>query len=358
MSIFASKILSLILVPFLATSSFFAGLAGQGQTFGASLPQAPAVFETSLLSAITQSATTMILNANSVRGGSSLSGFNCFTIDEGSAQREDVCGTVSGTTVSSMTRGIDPISGTTTNATLQFQHRRGAQVKITDFPVIQIMRNQLAGADTIPRPIFYASGVSPSTADDLTDKGYVDGLAFSSIITGANFPNSNTLVWYDGTNLRSTTTNPLFVGAIVATSTTATSSVAQALGIATTSPWTKLALGAGAVTVVEQRLSTSTNMTVDWRTSNTQLLQTGVSATTIGFTGFVAGQQLKLIVCNPGSTAGAITFTGVDWVGGALPTQSTATSTCDVWSFLATQATSTQATSSLKIFGAVTNGFQ
>lgn len=162
MSIILTKIISVLLTPFIAISGFFSHIAPQ--PLGVALPQGPAVFETSLLSAITSSATSLTLTANSVRGGSSLSGTNCFTIDEGKAEREDVCGTVSGTTVSSLTRGIDPLTATTTNATLQFAHRRGAQVKITDFPLIQIMRHQLNGSDTFANPLSYASSTLLLTA--------------------------------------------------------------------------------------------------------------------------------------------------------------------------------------------------
>lgn len=60
---------------------------------------------------------------------------------------ECVCGTVSGTTVSSFTRGIDPVTATTTNATGQFAHRKGANVKITDFPIIQRLRQLANGSE-------------------------------------------------------------------------------------------------------------------------------------------------------------------------------------------------------------------
>jgi hypothetical protein len=43
---------------------------------------------------------------------------------------ECVCGTVSGTTVSSFTRGIDPVTATTTNATVQFAHCKGAKSRL------------------------------------------------------------------------------------------------------------------------------------------------------------------------------------------------------------------------------------
>lgn len=178
-------------------------------TLGAALPSGVAVFETALQSPITSSATTMTLAANAVSGGSVLSGFNCFTIDEGSSQAEYVCGTVSGTTVSAMTRGIDPITATTTNATLQFAHRRGADVKITDYPLIQIMRNQLNGSDTIPNVVLYTTGtgcVTGSASNSLCDKSYIDTRAsagaanatesvngISQLATGAQAASSTSL---------------------------------------------------------------------------------------------------------------------------------------------------------------------
>lgn len=146
---------------------------------GASLPSGVAVFETSLQSAITTSATSMTLAANSVQGGSTLSGFNCFTIDEGSAQAEYVCGTVSSTSVTGMTRGVDPVTATTTNATLQFAHRRGANIKITDFPLIQIMRNQLNGIESISNIMVYNQNFTFASDTQIVSKKYVDGLAIA-----------------------------------------------------------------------------------------------------------------------------------------------------------------------------------
>lgn len=149
------------------------------QNFGAALPAATAVFETSLAAPISSSATTLTLTENSVRGGGSVSGYTCLTIDEGSAQAETVCGTLSGTSMTGMTRGISQSTGTSTVASLQFSHRRGANVKITDFPVIQIVKAQNNGEDTFPNQLLYATGVTPTNLNALTDKEYVDGLAFS-----------------------------------------------------------------------------------------------------------------------------------------------------------------------------------
>lgn len=167
-------LVKIILTPILFVGSL---LGLYNPNAGATLPQGAAVFQTSLQSPITSSATSMTLTANSVRGGGTLSGYNCFTIDEGSAQAEYVCGTVSGTTVSSLVRGVDPLTATSTNATLQFPHRRGASVKITDFPLLQIMRNQLNGTDNIPGILFYTQNNTFSSSTQLVSKGYVDGVA-------------------------------------------------------------------------------------------------------------------------------------------------------------------------------------
>lgn len=166
----------IILAPFLLIGSL---LGMYNQNAGATLPQGVAIFQTSLQSPITSSATSMTLTSNSVRGGNTLSGYNCFTIDEGSAQAEYVCGTVSGTTVSSLTRGIDPLTATTTNATLQFAHRRGASVKITDFPLIQVVRNQLSGLDNLPGILFYTQDNTFSSSTQLVSKSYVDSVAIA-----------------------------------------------------------------------------------------------------------------------------------------------------------------------------------
>lgn len=158
-------------------------------TVGAALPSATAVFETSLASPISSSATSMTLTANAVRGGGSLSGYNCFTVDEGSAQAETICGTVSGTSVTSLTRGISQATGTTTVAALQFAHRRGASVKITDFPLIQILKAQNNGEDTFPRSLIYDSAVGTTSASfpsaySIPNRGYIDAaiLAPGSVI--------------------------------------------------------------------------------------------------------------------------------------------------------------------------------
>ena len=173
-------------------------------SLGAVLPQATGVFETSLQTGITSSDTSMNLKANAIRGGGEVSGYTCFTIDEGSAQAEVACGTVLGTAVSSMTRGISYADGVTSVAANKFSHRRGANIKITDYPIIQILKAQNNGDATFPNPISYETGIAPLSGSDLTDKEYVDSvvnggtLSYDQIVisgTGGEVIDSGELIY-------------------------------------------------------------------------------------------------------------------------------------------------------------------
>jgi len=184
-----TKIIATILAPFLFIGAVLNPVSiieqpTQSVNLGAALPGATAVFETSLASPITSTATSMTLSANAVRGGGSISGYNCLTVDEGKAEAETLCGTVSGTSVTGISRGISQSTGTTTVAILKFAHRRGANVKITDFPIIQILKAQNNGEDTFENPIRYASTVSTSTlalnTNNIASVGYVTSAALNA----------------------------------------------------------------------------------------------------------------------------------------------------------------------------------
>lgn len=130
------------------------------------------------------------------------------------------------------------------------------------------------------------------------------------------------------------------------------------VGIATSTPAYQLSVGTagtlyGSILSIENKVSTSTSMTIDWSQGNQQLIQIGTSATTIGFSKIISGATLRVVICNPpSSSAGAITWSGVEWPAGTIPTQTTTAAVCDIWSFIATQATSTSA-AAFKIFGAM-----
>lgn len=159
---------------------------------GTTLPQSSALFESSLQSRITSSDTSMTLVSTSTASGEVLpNGYHCFTLDEGRTDAEFVCGTLtSAKTVTSLERGLSYLTATTTVSANQHAHRVGADVKVTDYPVIQRMRNQLNGNDTIPNLLSYVSTVCSTSSGNtsICDKAYVDGVA----VAGASNANETT----------------------------------------------------------------------------------------------------------------------------------------------------------------------
>lgn len=105
--------------------------------------------------------------------------------------------------------------------------------------------------------------------------------------------------------------------------------------------------------------ATTTALTLDWSLTPSQVeYQIGTSATTITLINATTspwwGSRKLVWVCNPGASAGAITWAGVEWIGTA-PTQTTTAGQCDVYSFDVTHATSTTA---YKVAGSGGSGFQ
>jgi hypothetical protein len=194
-------------------------------------------------------------------------------------------------------------------------------------------------ADYLAYQVYDSAGVAV-TSSALVIKG--DG----NIGIGTTVPSEkfhvigNAIISGNSTTTNATTT------ALFSTTASSTNLFTSNLGVASTTPTTKLSVGQGAISVAEYQPATSTSMTVDWTQGNQQVVRIGTSATAIAFSNFIAGQKLALILCNPGSTGGAVTFTGVLWAGGTAPTTTTTANKCDIITFLATNATST-----LKIFG-------
>ena len=150
--------------------------------FGATIPIVVALFETSLASKISSSATSMTLVSGSDKAGNDLSGYMCFVIDEGSASEEFVCGTASSTAISSMTRGLDPQDGKTEITALKEEHRRGQSVKITNFPQIGILSRILNGDETLPNILTYESEPTFTVgSNQIPTVKYVDDLTISGI---------------------------------------------------------------------------------------------------------------------------------------------------------------------------------
>jgi len=148
---------------------------------GATIPGVVAWMETSLQSKVTSTATSMTLVSGTDKRGTSLSGTMGFILDEGTTSEEAIICTAAGTALTSCTRGIDPQDGKTEVTALKYEHRRGASVKITNYPILGILKRIANGQESFPNTIYYPSAFSMTTASGsaIVHKSYVD-----SVVTG------------------------------------------------------------------------------------------------------------------------------------------------------------------------------
>jgi len=151
-----------------------------GLTGSAHLPQVIANFEDSLASKITSTATSLTLVDGTTPAGNTLSGWYGLTLESGSANMEYILANCTGTACTSLTRGLSTDTGTSTVASLKFEHRRGASVKITDYPNLTIITNILNGADGVPDKLYYDSQPTITSNEDIATKKYVDDVALVS----------------------------------------------------------------------------------------------------------------------------------------------------------------------------------
>ncbi len=195
---------------------------------GDAVPQTPALFDAYLATGISKTDLSMTLSTGTLRNGQSLSGFMCFVIDINQPTVEYVCGTASGTAVSSLERGVDLLNPNATSSSLAYAHRRFAAVSITDYPTIQYMVRKLNGTDSFESPLQYSSDLATSTvaADDknLVNVALLNSVAFD---TAGVVPASETAAGYvelaTGIEQASSTSSGsgarLVLGAVNATST-------------------------------------------------------------------------------------------------------------------------------------------
>lgn len=152
-------------------------LSGTFQT-----PEVKALFTTSLASKITSSATSMTLVSATDKDGTSLASSTYgFIIDEGTSVEEFVLADCTGTACTNMTRGISVSTATTSVAALQFEHRRGASVKITTAPSLVFVMNVLKGKQNIENKLRYNSTQTFNNATDIISRDYADALVFGAV---------------------------------------------------------------------------------------------------------------------------------------------------------------------------------
>lgn len=175
---------------FLALSLFFGGQPAPAPLAGTIQPAAD--FRTSLVSGITSSATTMTLTSTSTASGEVLVSGNTYGFKIGG--QEYVLGTLSaGKQITSMTRGVSLITGTTTGGVAQ-AWGRGTAVEITDAPILLQISNKISGTEYFDSILTYASRlVFSSTSEQLSSARFAIGAAgvasssvFAKLTTDAN----------------------------------------------------------------------------------------------------------------------------------------------------------------------------
>jgi len=146
---------------------------------GTAVPQSFALVDTYLASSIDTTATSFTLADGTTRDGTALSGYICFTLDVNSPDVEYVCGFASGTSVTNVSRGINPVNPNTTSSALISPHRRFASVQVTDYPWAQFVTRKLNGVDTFDAPLYYTFATTTGITDNrqIPNKAYVDSIA-------------------------------------------------------------------------------------------------------------------------------------------------------------------------------------
>jgi hypothetical protein len=141
---------------------------------GATIPTVIALYEDALATKLNNTSTsTFTLVRGTDKQSRSLSGTYGFVIDEGTSVEEFFVATCSGTTCTIVTRGIDVVDGETNVSANQYEHRRGAVVKISNFPQLAILSRILNGNETTPGGLTFGtnsiSGLGQADGSDLTE---------------------------------------------------------------------------------------------------------------------------------------------------------------------------------------------
>lgn len=147
------------------------------------IPKMPPLFQTSLAAPLAQSAqATFDIASPLMLNRVALSGLVGISVDVGTPTPEYFLGTLAGVTITILVRGIDPLNISQNDPTLQYEHRRGAVVKITDYIGIQQMGRLLNGTDFFQNILAYLTHPSFTPGSfQIPDVKYVDDSGASII---------------------------------------------------------------------------------------------------------------------------------------------------------------------------------
>lgn len=137
------------------------------------IPQTPPLWQTILASTLAPADPTAIFAPENMINGSPLSGLVCVSIDIGQPNPEYVLGTLAGTTLTILLRNVSPLDPTVSIGPVDFDHRAGAVVKITDFASIQIMKRLLSGEQGFENILKYDAVLPTPDDEDIPSVGNV-----------------------------------------------------------------------------------------------------------------------------------------------------------------------------------------
>ena len=137
-----------------------------------------ALYSDNLLNSISNTATSFTLVSGVDKQGNSLNGLYGFIIDEGSTNEEFVIATCVATVCTSATRGISVSDGKTSVTALKKAHRRGAEIKITDFPIVGRLNSIISGSESTGSSTFKIGDSTTSTNQTIQADNGVTNLPF------------------------------------------------------------------------------------------------------------------------------------------------------------------------------------
>lgn len=147
------------------------------------LPKVVANFKTTLSDELAVAGSSFDIDSVATSHGDLADDIYAIVIDEGTEDEEHIIGELTDNTFSSLIRDVSVQDGETSQSTGK-KHRRGAQVKITNFALVQIaraLRGDMALAGD--SPMRYASAHTFSNDRDLVDKAFVIATATGGVIS-------------------------------------------------------------------------------------------------------------------------------------------------------------------------------
>ena len=143
---------------------------------GATLPTVIALYEDTLAQKINNTSTsTFTLVRGTDKQDRNIDGYFGFVIDEGTSVEEFFLATCLATACTIDTRGIDVIDGKTDVLENQYEHRRGAVVKMTNYPQLAVLTRIVNGDESLDNFMYVSSSTNlPFLDAQLATKYYVD----------------------------------------------------------------------------------------------------------------------------------------------------------------------------------------